>query len=149
MSSILIVDDDEDMRETLRALLEDADYLVRDAEDGLTAIDILRKTFDRMVVLVDMAMPRLDGGGVLRLVACDPDLATRHAYVIYSASEAPLTPELIQILADLDCPIIPKSAEMELLLDAVQRATDRLWSETNTPLVVPEQLQVQTRITGH
>ena len=68
---ILIVDDDTSIRETLRYVLEDAGYIVTEAQDGLQALEYLRKTPDPVIVLLDMMMPRLDGAGLLGTVAGD------------------------------------------------------------------------------
>ena len=41
MATILIVDDTEDIREIVREYLEIEEYAVEEAEDGLTALDML------------------------------------------------------------------------------------------------------------
>src|SRR5215813_729711 len=43
---VLVVDDDSDTRETVRMLLEDAGYVVLEAEDGAVALDVLRTSPD-------------------------------------------------------------------------------------------------------
>ncbi len=59
-ANILVVDDDFSIRETLKGVLEDKRYKVSTAEDGLTAIEMARKThFD--MVLIDVVMPGIDG----------------------------------------------------------------------------------------
>ena len=59
-SAILVVDDEFSSRETLKGVLEDKGYKVSTAEDGLTAIEMARKThFD--MVLIDVVMPGIDG----------------------------------------------------------------------------------------
>ncbi|MET0593204.1 MAG: response regulator, partial [Polyangiaceae bacterium] len=59
--SVLVVDDDEDIRQTLASLLEAEGYHVNLAVDGG---DALRTLADRPlpdVILLDLAMPRVDG----------------------------------------------------------------------------------------
>ena len=57
---ILIVDDEHSFRVTTRAILEEEGYEVTTAEDGLAALDILKKQiFD--VILADLKMPGKDG----------------------------------------------------------------------------------------
>ncbi len=61
---VLIADDDPQMRRLVRAVLERECYQVREAGDGLDALDMLeQQRFD--LVILDMDMPRLDGLGVL------------------------------------------------------------------------------------
>ncbi|HUL44842.1 MAG TPA: response regulator [Bacteroidota bacterium] len=65
---ILLVDDEENFRMLLRALLLDAGYKnVETASDGSFAIDMLKKEkFD--LVLLDIIMPTVSGFGVLRYI---------------------------------------------------------------------------------
>lgn len=59
-STILVVDDDQNMRELLRIHLVNAGYEVSVAEDGLKAgYDILRRRPD--LIISDVNMPHLDG----------------------------------------------------------------------------------------
>ncbi|GAB6166492.1 response regulator [Thermostilla marina] len=57
---LLITDDDANLRETLKTLLEERGYSTVAAEDGEQAIDIVRRETVH-IVLLDMHMPRLTG----------------------------------------------------------------------------------------
>jgi len=60
--TILIVDDEEDLRELLKAQLENLGYKVYLAQDGVEGIDIYMKKKDKIdLVLLDMIMPNMDG----------------------------------------------------------------------------------------
>src|SRR5579875_2583884 len=85
---ILIVDDDADIRETLRMFLEDEHYEVLEAADGVEALERAQESAEALVILLDFMMPRLDGIDVLRRAAQDPRLA-RHAYIIMTALHRP------------------------------------------------------------
>ncbi len=62
--AILLVDDEEAVRESLGSWLREDGYRVDTAPDGRTALDKLRENaFD--VMLVDLKMPGLDGIHVL------------------------------------------------------------------------------------
>ena len=62
---ILIVDDSEINRAMLKEILgEGYEYL--EAENGLRAIEILRRRTDIALVLLDLIMPEMDGFDVLR-----------------------------------------------------------------------------------
>ena len=57
---ILVVDDDADIRQLLRELLERIGYVVDEAEDGKTALRRLFANAPSLVIL-DVTMPELDG----------------------------------------------------------------------------------------
>lgn len=64
MKCILLVDDDQDIREALAELFEDS-YRVLVAPHGLAALDILsRESVD--AVVLDLMMPLMDGETLLR-----------------------------------------------------------------------------------
>jgi DNA-binding response OmpR family regulator len=79
MHKVLIVDDQADIRRMMNiALGEDFDLL--EAEDGLTALDMVRQHRPD-VVLLDVMMPGgLDGLQVLEKIRADPRL--KHTRVI-------------------------------------------------------------------
>jgi DNA-binding response OmpR family regulator len=66
-SRILVVDDDEDIRGLLRALLERAGHKIFEAPDGRTG---LRELYSRSpdLVILDVAMPGLDGWATLERI---------------------------------------------------------------------------------
>jgi len=68
---VLVVDDDRDIRGTLRVALEDAGYTVHEAPDGLSAMDLLLTSPFPLVVLLDLMMPRMTGSEILELFAND------------------------------------------------------------------------------
>ena len=65
MARILVVDDDQGMRELLEIMLSREGYSVATAGDGSRALSLCRKEkFD--LVITDLKMPRMDGIGLLR-----------------------------------------------------------------------------------
>jgi two-component system, NtrC family, response regulator HydG len=65
LPSILVVDDDRDTCRNLSDILTDLGYTVRTAHDGMTALELVRRTaFD--VVLLDFKMPGMDGLALYR-----------------------------------------------------------------------------------
>ncbi len=55
--TILVVDDDRDIRECLKDLLEAEGYLVILAKDGQEALQWLEKSADPHLILLDLMMP--------------------------------------------------------------------------------------------
>lgn len=76
---ILIVDDDRDYVDTLALLLQAGGYRVRTARNGQAALQALREQ-DMAVVLTDLAMPGLDGYGLLAAIRAEP--SCRQAMVV-------------------------------------------------------------------
>jgi CheY-like chemotaxis protein len=59
---ILVVEDDQDLRETLMEALEQEGYAVTPARDGLDALAQLRNARDRPdLILLDLQMPNMNG----------------------------------------------------------------------------------------
>ena len=71
---VLVVDDDEDIRETIADVLRDAGYAVRVAADGGEALVDMRD-YAPCVVLLDLMMPLVDGWQVVEEMRRDPALA--------------------------------------------------------------------------
>jgi CheY-like chemotaxis protein len=74
MSRILVVDDEPDIRMTLRLILQLAGYAVTEAASGGQAIELARDGPD--AILLDIRLPDIDGLDVLRALKGDPALAT-------------------------------------------------------------------------
>ncbi|MBV8295975.1 MAG: response regulator, partial [Acidimicrobiia bacterium] len=75
MAEILVVDDDPDIRMLIRLTLESYGYAVREAGDGVQALEALSEHVPYAIVL-DVMMPRLDGYSVLRTMR-QRELATQ------------------------------------------------------------------------
>jgi two-component system chemotaxis response regulator CheY len=68
MKTILIVDDDADLRTMMRRVLEGEGYRVREAEDGFVGIDLIDE-LEPDLVLLDVSMPLMSGSDVLASLA--------------------------------------------------------------------------------
>ncbi len=64
MAKILVIDDEQSIRNTLRDILEYEKYKVDDAQDGMTGL-VLVDDNEYDVILLDIKMPRMDGIEVL------------------------------------------------------------------------------------
>jgi chemosensory pili system protein ChpA (sensor histidine kinase/response regulator) len=118
-TSILIVDDETTIRETLRYLLEDVGYAVFEARDGLQALDYLRKTPIPMIVLLDLMMPRMNGVEVLRNVAGDSWQLGRHRYILMTAEHHTLRVAFAPLLSYLSVPMVYKPFDIDELLETI------------------------------
>lgn len=74
MPDILIVEDNPVNQKLIAFLLARADYTYEVAENGLVALELLRKSTFRLV-LMDMMMPVMNGFDATRAMRADPKLA--------------------------------------------------------------------------
>ncbi|MBD0277947.1 MAG: response regulator, partial [Flavisolibacter sp.] len=70
--TILVIDDNNDLRENTAEILELAGYKTLTAENGKKGVDIALKEKPSLIVC-DIMMPELDGYGVLHLLKKNPD----------------------------------------------------------------------------
>jgi CheY-like chemotaxis protein len=67
-ASILLVDDDNAVREVTRAILHELGYFVFEAGSGGAALDLLEREANIGLIIVDFAMPGMNGAELTRLV---------------------------------------------------------------------------------
>lgn len=72
--TILVIEDDEALRDTLVYNLRGEDYAVLTAADGVTGLDLARRQAVSLVLL-DLMLPRLDGLEVCRQLRARPETA--------------------------------------------------------------------------
>ena len=65
MPTILIIDDNEDLRETLVAVLQDEGYAILVAEDGVNGARVFAESHPDLV-LTDLIMPNVNGFDTIR-----------------------------------------------------------------------------------
>lgn len=123
---VLVVDDNRDIRETIRLTLEDEGYPVLEAPDGQNALDQLRASAGPLIVLLDHLMPELDGLETLDTIAADPALAQRHAYIMLTADGRTEPVQLTSGGGEWHVPVVAKPFDLDDLLAAVARARESL-----------------------
>jgi CheY-like chemotaxis protein len=72
---VLVVDDDADIRDALRDVLEQAGYSVAEAANGELALTYLEHHPPPAAILLDLFMPVMDGWELARRLASAPELA--------------------------------------------------------------------------
>lgn len=84
---VLIVEDDADVRETLRSMLEDRGHPVLCAEHGAAALHLLRTASPLpSVILLDVVMPVMDAHAFRREQLADPAIASIPVIVLTGES---------------------------------------------------------------
>ncbi|MBN1798754.1 MAG: response regulator [Spirochaetales bacterium] len=69
---VMIIDDDEHIRELLRQELEASGYKIMESEDGLDAIQKLHKKKPHLIIL-DIMMPKINGYDTAAVIRNNPD----------------------------------------------------------------------------
>ncbi len=102
-ASVLVVDDDPDIREMLGMLLEVAGYTVRLAEHGQAALADLHAHPRPCCIVLDLQMPVMDGWSFRAAQQQDPALADIPVIVV-TASRSLAAAAALQVAAYLAKP---------------------------------------------
>jgi CheY-like chemotaxis protein len=84
---VLVVDDDDEIRQALRDLLTDEGYPVYCAGNGLVALALLKEIPRPCVILLDLMMPVMDGRAFLGALREDSARAAIPVTVITAAND--------------------------------------------------------------
>ena len=122
----LVVDDDTGIRELIGELLESEGYTVELASDGQRGLERLRASPRRMVVLLDVMMPVLNGVQMLEIVAADETLARRHGFVVMTASGLGASDALQRLARHFNAPVLTKPFSIDTLLRNISEVAGRL-----------------------
>jgi CheY-like chemotaxis protein len=100
--TVLVVDDEADIRESLRDVLEDEGYRVLVAANGEEALARLRSMERPCAVILDIIMPVMSGTEVYAAMQADPALADVPLVISTSdPSRAPHGPLIMKKPVDL------------------------------------------------
>lgn len=105
---ILIVEDDADIREGVRILLESEDYMVDEAEDGREGLENLRDDTD--LVILDIMMPGISG-----LRTCEEIRKISNVPVLFLTAKVQESDKLIGLMAGGDDYLTKPFSYAELL----------------------------------
>jgi CheY-like chemotaxis protein len=94
--SVLIVEDEQDLRDSLEEILLDEGFTVQTAANGAEALQRLGAGDLPAVVILDLLMPVLDGNQVYARMQGDPRLA--RVPVIVSTSDPSRAPSGVLIM---------------------------------------------------
>ncbi len=113
--TMLVVDDDADIRELVAEALEDAGYAVETADNGIEALEMVGRTVPAGIVL-DIWMPSLDGFDFMRTLRANEK--TRDVPVVAISAAYPE-----RAAHDLGVQeFLAKPFDVAALLEAVERA---------------------------
>lgn len=117
--TVVVIDDEEDIREVVSIVLQDAGYFVETAEDGKSGIALCRKV-EPQIVLTDIKMPVMGGLEVLELLK--KEFESIEVIVITAFGELDLAIKALQLDAS---DFITKPLHEDSLQLAMKRAKER------------------------
>lgn len=126
MVQVLIADDDEGIRESLRMLLEDEGHSVTEASNGQETLAYLREESARCVALLDLVMPDMEGIELLESIQRDAALLRRHAFIVLSAGSEALMSQAQPLVAAMNGVIVRKPFDIDEVTRVVSEAAHRL-----------------------
>src|SRR5437773_7326563 len=116
--TILVVDDEEKIRRTLRGVLADEGFEVVEAADGRRALELLQHVEPRLAI-VDVWMPEVDG---IELVERMRSHAPRLPIIVISGHGTIET--AMRVIRLGACDFLEKPFQLDALLQVVGRALD-------------------------
>ena len=112
VTKILIVEDDSDIREGVRILLESEGYGVEEAEDGFAALKLLSERTD--LVILDVMMPGISG-----IKTCEEIRKKSYVPILFLTAKSQESDKLIGLMAGGD-DYLPKPFSYAELLGRVK-----------------------------
>jgi CheY-like chemotaxis protein len=112
--SILVIEDDDDIRELMLAVLGDEGYTTTGASNGREGLDVLARSGRPCLILLDLMMPVMSGSEFLARLRSDEALARTPVVIVsaWSGEEEDLAPVE---------GVVPKPVDLGALLALVER----------------------------
>ncbi len=126
-ASILLVEDDADVRDSTRMLLELEGYQVETAQNGLEALARLRAGLRPCLVLLDLDMPVMDGLTFRTYQLVDPQLA--HIPVVVFSGHGDMLEDGAALFTGMPC--LHKPVDYDALMYHVNRLCSSAAPEQN------------------
>ena len=111
---VLVVDDEKDVRDFLADLLEDQGYSVRQAADGVEAMDMLKNRKPDLILL-DLLMPKATGTDLYRKILRKKEFESVPVIVISGLAGRNLA-------VSKSVPVFDKPIDESGLLEAIRNA---------------------------
>lgn len=122
MSKIVLIEDNNEMRENIKEILELADYTVFEAENGKKGVELIKSKLPDLI-LCDIMMPELDGYGVLYMVSKNIKTASIPFIFLTAKTEKEDFRKGMNMGAD---DYITKPFDDTELLDSIERRLNRI-----------------------
>ncbi len=133
MGSIVLADDDDDLRALYAPFLRSLGHEVHEAPGGLEALDLVRAHRPRLLIL-DVWMPRCNGFEVLERLRLDPSATRTKVLMLSNMADADTRLECFELGA---ADYVVKGLPLGDLRDRIQRVLDDGSDPEPDPVPVP------------
>jgi len=118
---VLLIEDDESIRENLTELLEALGYIVETAIDGQDALDNLKSSQNLpALILLDLMMPVMDGFQFRKIQELDPKISRIPVALMTAGGDIEAKSEMIRADAHLKKPF-----DLDQVIDTLERLCGR------------------------
>src|SRR5579863_6656892 len=100
MRSVIVMDDSKAMRMILKKIMTDLGFEVKEAGNGLEAMDLLQKNYQPDLVLVDWNMPEMNGHQFITTVRSKPEYSKLRLLVVSSETHVDGVEQMFEAGAD-------------------------------------------------
>jgi DNA-binding response OmpR family regulator len=115
MPQILVVDDDSDILDAMRFVLEDANYLVKTTQNGESVEELIKVKKLPCLIILDVLLSGRDGRDICRKLKLHK--RTKHIPIIMISAHPAIKKSILEAGADA---FIPKPFDITHLLQKVK-----------------------------
>lgn len=137
-SRVFIVEDDTAIRQMLFEVVRGEGYAVETFADGRGVLERLRRSAERIALLLDLNMPFVTGMDILFAAGADSTLAARHHFIVMTASRAQHLFSDVAVLRRLRYTWLAKPFRVADVIDIVDHVAAELRAADLCDQPVPE-----------
>ena len=112
---VLIIDDDDDIRQTVADALELEHLVVHSARNGLEALEMIKAGLRPCLILLDMMMPVMDGWQFAQALAADAEVSRLRVCIFSATGIRPSQAVPANVVA-----VLRKPVRLDTLLDVMR-----------------------------
>ncbi|MGZ4032168.1 MAG: response regulator transcription factor [Tumebacillaceae bacterium] len=135
-ASVLIIDDEKEIRDLIEIYLKNEGYRVLKAADGVEGLDMLKRHPEVQLIVLDIMMPRLDG-----IQACLKIRETRNTPIIMLSAKSQDMDKILGLNTGADDYVTKPFHPLELV--ARVRSQLRRFTKLNTPQIEPNADEIE------
>lgn len=132
MPDVLIVHGDPSIRALLRTATELEGYVCDEAENGVIGWNMMRRSAEPLIVLLNDLLPDLCWHDLLFVIALDSQGAARHAYIVTTELAAETARKLAELPEQLLVTLAPLPFDANTLAATIAEAAERLAAATES-----------------
>jgi CheY-like chemotaxis protein len=125
MTTIVIADDEESIRQSVESILEDEGYPFLTADTAERVLTLLTTHPQPLIVLLDLNLPPASVS-LPHQIAASPEIRQQHRFLLFSAQllreSIPEEAEMLATLRSFISGVVPKPCDIETLMKCIHQA---------------------------